>query len=99
MATFFSLVRANFLMVLRQRTVIISSLGLAVISVLIFGFLFGNNGASKTQLGVVDEDHSQISTQLISALQKNTSFQVYTGSQDEEQQALKDGKRDAVIVM
>ncbi len=99
MATFLSLVRTNFLMVIRQRTVIISSLGLAVISILVFGFLFGNNGASRTQIGVIDEDHSQVSAQITSQLQKNTLFTVYTGSEGEEQQALKDGKRDAVIVM
>ena len=99
MSTFFSLVRANFVMVLRQRAVIISSLGLAVISVLVFGFLFGNNGASKTQLGVVDEDQSQMSAQMISQLQKNDSFAVSTGNETDEQQALKDGKRDAVLII
>ena len=99
MFTFLALVRANFVMVLRQRAVIISSLGLAVISVLVFGFLFGNNGASKTQLGVVDEDHSQVSAQVVSQLQKNDSFAVYTGNETNEQQALKDGNRDAVLII
>jgi ABC-2 type transport system permease protein len=99
MSTFLSLVRANFVMVIRQRSLIISSLGLAVISVLVFGFLFGNNGASKTQLGVVDEDHSPISAQMVSQLQKNDSFTVYTGSENDEQQALKDGNRDAVLII
>lgn len=99
MSTFLSLVRANFVMVLRQRAVIISSLGLAVISVLVFGFLFGNNGASKTQLGVVDEDHSQVSAQVVSQLQKNDSFAVYTGNEADEQQALKDGNRDAILII
>jgi ABC-2 type transport system permease protein len=99
MAPFFSLVRANFLMVLRQRSVIISSLGLSVISVLIFGFLFGDNGAARTQLGVVDQDHSTVSAQVISQLQKSDSLQVYTGSQTDEEQALTDGQRDAVIIM
>lgn len=99
MATFVALVRANFLMVLRQRSLIISSLGLAVISVLVFGYLFGNNGASKTQLGVVDADHSQVSAQIISQLQHNGAFTVYNGSEADEQQALKDGKRDAVLII
>jgi ABC-2 type transport system permease protein len=99
MSTFLSLVQTNFMMVIRQRSLIISSLGLAVISVLVFGFLFGNNGASKTQLGVVDEDHSQVSAQMVSQLQKNDSFTVYTGSENEEQQALKDGNRDAVLII
>ncbi len=99
MATFFSLVRANFVMVLRQRAVIISSLGLSVISILVFGFLFADNGSTRTQLGVVDQDHSAISAQVISQLQKNNSLTVYTGSETEEQQALTNGNRDAVIIM
>jgi ABC-2 type transport system permease protein len=99
MATFFSLARANVLMVLRQRAVIISSLGLSVISVLVFGFLFGDNGAARTQLGVVDQDHSAISAQVISQLQKSDSLTVYTGSQTEEEQALTNGNRNAVIIL
>ncbi len=99
MATFFSLVRANFVMVLRQRAVIISSLGLSVISVLVFGFLFGDNGAARTQLGVVDQDRSSVSAQFVSQLEKNSSLHVSTGNQSEEEQALTDGNRDAVIIM
>ena len=99
MAAFFSLVRANFIMVIRQRSLIISSLGLAVVSVLVFGFLFGDSGGAKTQLGVVDADHSDTSAQVVSQLQKNESFSVYTGSADDEQQALKDGNRDAILII
>jgi ABC-2 type transport system permease protein len=100
MMTFFSLVRTNFIMVLRQRSLIISSLGLAVVSVLVFGFLFGDGGAAKIQLGVVDQDHSAVSAQIMSELQKqNNSLALYTGTNEAEQQALKDGKRDAVLVI
>ncbi len=100
MATFFSVTRANFVMVLRQRSLIISSLGLAVVSVLVFGYLFGDGGAAKIQLGVVDQDHSAVSAQILSELQKqNTSLALYTGTNEAEQQALKDGKRDAVLVI
>ena len=94
-----TLLRTNFIMLTRQRGLIISSLGLAVISMLVFGFLFGGNNASKTRLGVVDQDHSSVSTQIVSQLQKSDALQVFTGGSNEEQQALRDGQRDAVIIL
>jgi len=86
-------------MLLRQRALLITSLGLAIISMLVFGFLFGSGGNTKIVLGVVDEDHSRTSAQVVSQLQNSNSFKVYTGLSDEEQQALKDGNRDAIIVL
>jgi ABC-2 type transport system permease protein len=99
MSTFITLVGSNFLMLIRQRMLIITSLGIAVLSMLIFGGLFGGNGTPKTQLGIVDQDHSQTSEQIINALQHTNSLAVFTGSYAEEQQALKDGNRDAIIIL
>src|SRR6266566_4157614 len=48
-----TLLYTNFIMLTRQRGLIISSLGLAVISMLVFGYLFGGSGSPKTLLGVV----------------------------------------------
>jgi ABC-2 type transport system permease protein len=93
------LLRTNFIMLTRQRGLLISSLGLAIISMLVFGFLFGGNGSPRTVLGVVDQDRSAISAQIVSQLQKSDALQVYTGSNDEEQQALRDGQRGAVIII
>ena len=78
MTKIITLLRTNFIMLTRQRALIISSLGLAVISMLVFGFLFGGNGSVKTRIGVVDQDHSGISAQVASQLQKSNSLQVYT---------------------
>jgi ABC-2 type transport system permease protein len=86
-------------MLLRQRALLISTLGLAVISMLVFGFLFSGNGATKTVLGVVDQDHSSPAKQVVTQLQQSSSLQVYTGSYTEEQQALQNGQRDAVIII
>ncbi len=94
-----TLLYTNFIMLTRQRGLIISSLGLAIISMLVFGFLFGGSGSPKTLLGVVDQDHSAISAQIVHQLQKSDALRVYTGSSDEEQQALKDGHRNAVIII
>ncbi len=100
MSTFIKLVRWNILMLSRQRMLIITTLGLAVLSMLIFGGTFGGNGGTQTRLGIVDEDHSPVSTKITSQLQHaNSSLIVYTGSYSEEQSALQNGDRDAVIVM
>ncbi len=93
------LLRTNFIMLVRQRALIITSLGLAIISMLVFGFLFGSNSSLKTVLGVVDQDHSSISAQVLGQLQKSDALTIYTGTSDEEQQALKDGQRNTVIVI
>ncbi len=95
----FALLRTNFIMLTRQRSLILTSLGLAVISMLVFGSLFGGNNASKTRLGVVDQDSTSISAQIVRQLEQSNALQVFTGSSSEEQQALKDGDRDAVIIM
>src|SRR6266700_1127207 len=94
-----TLLYTTFIMLTRQRGLIISSLGLAIISMLVFGFLFGGSGSPKTLLGVVDQDHSTISAKIVSQLQKSDALQVYIGSNDEEQQALKEGHRNAIIVI
>src|SRR6266853_376180 len=94
-----TLLRTNFIILVRQRALIISSLGLAIISMLVFGFLFGSNSFPKTVLGVVDQDHSSISAQVLGQLQKSDALKIYTGTSNEEQQALKDGQRNAVIVI
>jgi len=99
MAKIIILLRTNFIMLVRQRALIISSLGLAVISMLVFGFLFSGNGSLRTRLGVMDQDHSPVAGQIVSQLQKSNALQISTGVNDEEQQALKDGKRDAVLLI
>jgi ABC-2 type transport system permease protein len=99
MTKIITILRTNFIMLMRQRALIISSLGLAIISMLVFGFLFSGNSASKTVLGVVDQDHSNISAQVLSQLQKSDALKIYTGASNAEQQALKDGQRNAVIVI
>jgi ABC-2 type transport system permease protein len=93
------LVRTNFVMLMRQRALIISSLGVAIISIVIFGALFGGNNSTKTVLGLVDQDHSSISARFIADLKKSDALSIYTGTDDVEQQELKDGHRNAVVII
>src|SRR5436305_12364634 len=94
-----ALLRTNFLMLIRQRALLIASLGLAIISMLVFGYLFGSTNSNKTLLGAVDQDHSSIAAQTVSQLHKSDALQLYTAAKAGEQQAPKDGQRDAVIII
>ncbi len=99
MKSFLTLLRSSILMLVRNRGLLISSLGLAVISMLIFGWLFGSNATPTLSLGVVDEDTSTSAAQIVAQLQQSKSLAISTGSQSDEVQALRDGHRDAVIVL
>ncbi len=99
MNAFVTLLWSSVKMLVRNRTLLITSLGLAVISMLVFGWLFGANGASRLALGVVNEDAAPTAQQFVAQLKQSPSLIVYTGAQDAEVQALRDGHRDAVIVL
>jgi ABC-2 type transport system permease protein len=97
--SFGALLRASLTMLRRNRLLVITSLGLALISIFVFGWLFGSNGSAQLRLGLVDEDHTPASAQLASQLRANDAIRVETGSQSGEVAALRTGNRDAVLVI
>ena len=99
MKAFIALVRAGVVMLRRNRVLLISSLGLALISIFVFGWLFGSTGTPRLQLGVVNNDTSPLGARVLAQLQQSDSLQIYTGTQSEELQALRDGHRNAVLVL
>ncbi|HLZ21898.1 MAG TPA: ABC transporter permease [Ktedonobacterales bacterium] len=99
MKAFVALVRAGVVMLRRNRTLLISSLGLALISIFVFGWLFGSGGTPKLQLGVTNNDVSPLGARVLAQLRQSDSLNVYTGTQDEEIQSLRDGHRNAVLVL
>ena len=99
MKAFGAMFWAGVTMLRRDRILLITSLGLALISILVFGWLFTSNGVSTLNLGVVDLDHTAVTSQLITGLKRNNALKVYVGTQNEETQALRDGHRGAVIVL
>lgn len=99
MRSYLTLLRSSVLMLVRNRALMITSLGLALISILLFGWLFGSNGSAKLALGVADEDTSGAGARVVDGLRQNQSLAVSTGTQQEETRALRDGHRDAVIVL
>jgi ABC-2 type transport system permease protein len=99
MKSFVSTLYANLLMLLRNRTLLITSLGLALLSILVFGWLFGGDNTLRLRLGIVDQDASVTSQQVTAQLDASDSLKVSRGSRDDELQALRAGRRDAVIVI
>jgi ABC-2 type transport system permease protein len=99
MKTFLATLYAHLLMLLRNRTLLITSLGLALISIFVFGWLFGSGSGAQLRLGIVDQDASTTSQQITAQLGESDSLKVSTGRDDEELQALRSGGRDAVIVI
>src|SRR5258708_7799601 len=70
MKAFRAMLTASVLMLARNRLLIITSLGLALISILVFGSLFGNNGTARLALGVVNEDDSPLAAQVVTQLRR-----------------------------
>lgn len=99
MKSFGAMLLASLTMLRRNRVLLITSLGLALISIFAFGWLFGSGGSAKLRLGLVDQDGTPLSSQLASQLQTNGSITLHTGSQDDELAALRVGNRDAVLVI
>lgn len=98
MKAFAAMWRAGVKMLRRDRTLLVVSLGLPLISIFVFGWLFGSNGAQRLELGVVDQDHSALTSQLVGQLEQNGALIVSQGTQDAELQALRAGNRGAVLI-
>ncbi|MBI2867734.1 MAG: ABC transporter permease [Chloroflexi bacterium] len=75
------------------------SLGLAVISMLVFGSLFGSDSTKPFSLGLVDEDRSLVSAQVVQGLEQSGIAKITLGSRAKELKALRDGDRRVVLVM
>ncbi len=89
----------QFKMLLRDKGLLISSLGIALISMLIFGTVFGNNTAIAIKVGLVDLDKSAVSGQVTAALKQNQAVSVTEGEQTNLVTQLKEGKQAAVVVL
>lgn len=99
MKSFLTLLAASITMLRRNRVLLISSLGLALVSIFVFGWLFGDNGSAKLRLGIASADQSAVAAQFVAALRSSDSLAVSVGTQEGELQALRNGHRSAVLVL
>lgn len=96
--TFFRLAHAQGLMLWRNVTFWLISIFIAVLSMLVFGWLFKPE-AQAFDLAVVDEDQTQASGELTDAFASLDNIKFKSGPRDDELAALKDGDRGAVVII
>jgi ABC-2 type transport system permease protein len=95
---FLQLVWAQATMLRRNTGFWLSSIIVAVVSILVFGWLF-NPDASAFDLALVDEDGSEASGQLLAVFEAIDNVEVVVGERDEELSALEEGDRSAMVVI
>jgi ABC-2 type transport system permease protein len=98
MKSFLKLLRADFRQFLRDRVAMFFTFLFPVIFMLIFGFVFADSDVSYN-IGLVDEDHSEVSAGIAASLQAVPPFKVSQGTLDEELSALRSGDLHAVILL
>lgn len=86
--------------ILRRNTVLIlSSLGLGLISIIAFGWLFGSGSGVTLALGIANDSNSTVAAQVVDELQHQQGMSVYTGTDQAELSSLRSGHRDVVLVL
>ena len=96
---FTALTLTQMRLLVRNRVTVVTSLGIGLISMLLFGSLFGTEGSDQLRLGIVDEDRQAASAQLVESLKSSEALDIVEGERDGELRALEAGNRRAVLVI
>lgn len=93
-------VKKEFWHVLRDKRTLLVLFGMPVVQVLLFGFALSTE-VKNTKIGVLDQDKSQNSIELISKIKANQYFDVDKNlrSIDEAEDAFKGGKIKMILVI
>lgn len=93
-------VRKEFYHVLRDKRTLLILFGMPVVQVLLFGFALSTE-VKNTKIGVLDEDKSQNSIELVSKISSNQYFDVEKNlkSINEAEDAFKTGKIKMILVI
>lgn len=92
-----SLTIASLKMFYRNKIAIYFSLFVPLLIIVIFGFLVNNT--TKLNIAIVDNANNTSSQQLVSTIKAISSFNISSGSYDNELSRLKNGDEDLVIVI
>ncbi len=99
MSTVISLYIASLREFVRNRLTIFWTLAFPVLFVILFGLIFNNSGSTTFNVGLVDQDNTQASQGLTNILKQVKSFNIETGTLDNERNKLKQGKIDMVVII
>lgn len=99
MRRFLALLRANLLMLLRNRQALFWSLAFPLVFMFLLGVVFGDEGGSEASLGFVDKDGSLLSQGLVRALNATGRLKVEQGDEAELMKRLKSGDVAAVVII
>jgi ABC-2 type transport system permease protein len=99
MSAFIPMLAASVTILRRNTVLILSSLGLGLISILAFGWLFGSSGSLNLALGLANQGTGAVSADVVHDLQHQPGLTVYTGTEQAELASLRNGQRDVVLVL
>jgi ABC-2 type transport system permease protein len=94
---FWKLLIADFREFLRDRVALFFAFAFPVIFMVIFGFVFSDTDDVRYSVGLVDEDNSPVSAQIVQSLSAVPPFDTSTGTLADELNALRKGDRRAII--
>lgn len=86
-------------MTLRQREAMFWLLLFPILLMTILGFVFRGSGELRLSVGLVDLDDSASSWAVVEAFQGIDAIEVEVGEEEEERKALRDGKRNGILVI
>lgn len=92
------LILAQVKMLLRNKGNLVGTFGLAFLSMVIFGSMFGGSGNYSLKLAVVDEDRTAMSRQIIEGLEDIDRVAITMGEEDEQVARVKSGEVNAALV-
>ena len=67
--------------------------------ILLFGFIFGKPNSIKFEVGVVDEDQSEQSKQIVSALEAISVLKVEKGTKESMLKKLKENDKNIAVII
>lgn len=98
MSSFWAMVIANCKMSVRNRQAIFWNLAFPAIFILIFGAVFGEGSENSFDIGVVGAD-GELGQQVVTALEASDGFDISTGTEADEMDALNTNERSVVLVI
>lgn len=97
MRTFWQLVLANARDIARDKMSLFWFLLFPVLFILLFGFIFSNEGTPTYDVGIVYESGNPLTEGLVKGAGAVPVFKIHVGDRGSEIQALRKGKRSVVV--